>query len=159
MNNLRRFLFIAAVVFNCLCVDATADPGAGRQESMHAEKKFTLKLETTRHKQYCQAKIQVEYAQRNTTASISGTIENRDCGASGGNYTLSVRFRDEHGEIQTIEREEQWQRENDETFAFEKEYSIGENVDLVRVRARKVVCVCAEMAAAGEDEAIKGEDE
>lgn len=37
-----------------------------------------------------QARISIEYTQRNTMANVTGTIENEDCGASSGGYTVAV---------------------------------------------------------------------
>jgi hypothetical protein len=140
---------------------ATVHP-VGVQERMRVdgqiEKKYLIKLETTEHKRYCKAKASFEYTQRNTLASVIGVIENDDCAASGGDYRLSVRVRDQNGDIRTVDHDEQWQREDDRPFTFEKHYAIGENVDLLRVRASKIICICAEPPLVGDESAIEGED-
>ena len=119
------------------------------------EKKYTITFETTQHKQYCKAQVWIEYLQRNTMAAVNGGIKNEDCGPSAGEYTVSVRFRDENGERQSVDFVEQWSREDDQEVLFEGEYFMGENVDLINARARKVSCVCA---PTGEEE-DKGEEE
>ena len=75
--------------------------------------------------------------------------------ASSGEYTVSVRFRDENGERHSVEFVDQWSREDDQEVLFEGEYFMGENVDLISARARKVSCVCA---PTGEED-DKGEEE
>ncbi len=161
MKSIAYFSRLSVVFLQCLCVNVLAgqetaeverDPMEGR-----SEKKFTMKFETTQHKLYCTARLSMEYIQHNTMASVAGTIENGDCGASSGVYTLSVRYRDENGETQNVEHLEQWQREDDQAYAFEHEYPIGEDVDLIRVRARKIQCICAEIPAEAVEPANKGE--
>lgn len=153
MRDIRHFRYALAVVIAGLPLHATA------QEAMEAEKKFTIKFETAQHKQYCQAKLWVEYTQRNTLADYNGQIENKDCGASSGSYTISVRYRDETGEVRAIETKHQWQRDDDQPVEFAGQQSIGENVDLIRVRGRKVQCVCAETEAPTREFDNQGENE
>lgn len=129
------------------------------QEAMEAEKKFTINFETVQHKQYCKARMWVEYTQRNTEAEFNGEIENEDCGASSGSYIISVRYRDEAGEVHSVETEHLWERDDDQTITFAGRQVIGENVDLIRVRGRKIKCVCAEIEAPTEADIQQGENE
>jgi hypothetical protein len=156
-------MMVAGISANALAghytTNFTADQERMRVEGQ-AEKTYTLKLETTQHKLYCQAPIALQFTQRNTIARVRGTIENDDCGASSGTYTIAVRYKDEAGEVHNVEQaEEHWQRDDDQPFSFEHEYLIGENVDLIRVRVRKIECVCAEMPAGNESETNQGENE
>lgn len=132
---------------------AQLDPG-GQEERMRiegrVEKKYTIQLDAPQGKAYCQAQVWTEYVQKNTVAWVEGEIENPDCGASAGEYTVSIRYRDEDGEVHNVDHVESWQRDNYQNVEFEGEYFIGENVDLMRVRARKIVCICAEPADNGE---------
>jgi hypothetical protein len=73
-----------------------------------------------------QARISIEYTQRNTMANVTGTIENEDCGASSGGYTVAVRYRDENGEIHDDEHPETWQRDDDQPFSLNNEYLIDD---------------------------------
>jgi hypothetical protein len=135
---------------------------AGQQERLDGEdpveKKYQITFETTQHKQYCKAQVWTEYLQKNTVAAVNGGIINEDCGPSSGEFAVSVRFKDENGEVHNLEFVEQWQREDDQEILFDNEYFMGENVDLIRARARKVVCVCTESEEDAE-EADKGEEE
>jgi hypothetical protein len=135
-------------------------PGlASAQEAMEAEKKYTIRFETTEHKRYCKASVWVEYNQYDTVASYDGEIKNEDCGASGGSYTITVRYQDESGEVHSVDSEHTWHRDDDQTVIFRGEQSIGENVDLIRVRARKIQCVCDDVETPGVENESKGEKE
>lgn len=62
----------------------------------HLEKKYTVTLDLeappTRR---CQARVSIEYLQKNTDAAVNSTLENPDCEASSGSYTIAVRYKDE----------------------------------------------------------------
>lgn len=153
MEDIKHLRYALALIITGLPVHVAA------QEAMEAEKKFTINFETTQHKQYCKAQMWVEYTQRNTLADYNGEISNEDCGASSGTYTISVRYRDEAGEVHSIETDHEWQRDDDQTVEFAGQQSIGENVDLIRVRGRRIKCVCAEIEAPAEETATQGENE
>lgn len=167
MKSLPPNSIVPAAVLACVTVCAisgyaSAAPPAAQESTgvdSQSEKKYSIKFETTEHKRYCRARVRIDYSQRNTVANVTGTIDNDDCSASGGKYTVSVRVRDDDGEVQDIEHEELWQRDDDRTIEIGKDYYIGENVDLVRVRPRKVECICADMPAESGSEATKGENE
>jgi len=159
----QRTLQASAIFFACAAVNVAAGQDSFDQEQMkvegQAEKRYTVKFETTQHKLYCQAGISIEYTQRNTMANVAGTIENEDCGASSGGYTVAVRYRDENGEIHDDEHPETWQRDDDQPFSLNHEYLIGDNMDLIRVRARKIQCVCADMPTELYETETQGEKE
>ncbi len=90
----------------------------------------------------CEAQVSLTYYQKNTVAVVESALNNWDCGASGGEYAVLVRFRDENNELQTLEFPETWRRDDDQEVKSVKEYLIGDNVDLVSVRPRKLRCVC-----------------
>ena len=92
----------------------------------------------------CEASIQSTFSQRNTLARLEGTIENRTCAASTGEYSVGLRIRDASGEIKTLEFREMWQRADDKPLTIKSDYPIGENVDLVSVRTRSLSCTCTE---------------
>ncbi|HZF30578.1 MAG TPA: hypothetical protein VE907_15790, partial [Gammaproteobacteria bacterium] len=80
----------------------------------------------------------------NTLARLEGTIENRTCAASTGEYSVGLRVRDAGGEIKTLEFRETWRRADDQPLTIKSDYPIGENVDLVSVRTRSLHCECTE---------------
>ena len=137
---MNKRLLTAAVLATVMPAATLAD---NQEESKRsAEKRWSMTLDAPDQNQYCQARVSVEYTQRNTLASVTGSISNEDCGRSSGTYAIAVRYRNDDGEVFTDEYEEFWSRENDEAVTFEAEYPIPENVDLINLRPRKVRCVC-----------------
>lgn len=121
------------------------------------ETEYTVTLEAESARDYCQANAEFEYWQANTHAHIEGAITNSECAASGGEYVVSVVYLDEEGTRQRDDHTENWSRADAEPFKFAHDYEIGDNVDLIRVSARKVVCICTELPAEGEPGPTKGE--
>ncbi len=111
-------------------------------DTMTIEFSKTIKLDM--HMGGCQANLQIEYWQKGDIAEVNSTLTNPDCGASSGDYTISVRYRDDDGEMTTDEYQETWEREDPEPIATTKQYEIGDNVDLIRVRSRKLSCACTD---------------
>ena len=97
----------------------------------------------------CQATTTAAYEQRNTNARVRGTIKVESCKAASGEFTVTIRVRDDSGEVKTLELKEAWQRDDDRDVSFSTDYPIGENVDLVSARVRGLSCTCA--APATED--------
>ena len=89
---------------------------------------------------------------------VTGKIENEDCAASYGEYTVAVRYR-KNDEVFDDEYPGSWERTGDQPYLFEGRYPIGENADLVRVRARKIQCICGERAVDDADPVDEGEPE
>ena len=121
------------------------------------ETEYTVTLEAESKKDYCQANAEFEYWQANTNAHIEGAITNNECAASSGEYVVSVVYLDEEGTRQRNDHTETWSRADAEPFKFEHDYEIGSNVDLIRVSARKVVCICTEPPVEGETGPTEGE--
>ncbi|HUO67303.1 MAG TPA: hypothetical protein VMV37_07195 [Gammaproteobacteria bacterium] len=92
----------------------------------------------------CNATVEIDYTQSNTTAKVDGTIANEDCAACSGDYTIAVRVRNENGEVQTLDFHETWARSDEKPLRFTAQYPIGENVDLLGVRPVRVTCTCAD---------------
>lgn len=91
----------------------------------------------------CEAAISLEYTQRGAIARVEGTIVNDMCPASAGSFVVAVRTSNDLDEDRTQEYPETWQRTDDQPVSFSKDYAIGDDVDLVRVRALKSTCKCA----------------
>ena len=108
------------------------------------EVNFTVELPPVKSAQ-CAATIEIEYTQRDTLVSVEGTIDHQDCAASNGEHRLTVNVRDENRELKTLEFVEAWQRKDDQPVEFEVSYPIGDNVDLVSVRARHLRCTCDDL--------------
>jgi hypothetical protein len=95
----------------------------------------------------CVASVTTGYFQSNTLAKVESTIQIEGCTAASGKYTIAARIRDQAGETQTLEFEETFQRADDQSMTVERDYPIGENVELVNVRTRAVRCECVEQPA------------
>ena len=70
-----------------------------------------------------------------------------------------MRYRDEAGETHSIETDHVWERNDNQDIEFAGQTMIGENVDLIRVRGRKIQCVCTEMRLQRRTPKNQGEDE
>jgi hypothetical protein len=132
-----------------------------QQERMTLERKMEYRhkvvLEAPERSSVCSARVEIEYRQKNTIAETEGTIHTEDCEAASGVYTVAARYRDEDGQVHNIESENTWSRMDDQPVHFSAELIIGENVDLIRVSARKIRCECAATDAAQTD--TQGENE
>ena len=76
-------------------------------------------------------------------ASVDWVVDHQDCAASSGSYTIRIRYRDENNEVQDLEVEETWQRDDNSPVVGHGDYLIGDNADLVNVRSRSMRCQCA----------------
>ena len=121
------------------------------------EFRHKVTLEASQKTRICSARVEIEYSQRNTMAEADGTIHTADCEAASGVYTIAARIKDESGQIHTIENQKSWSRSDDQPVHFSEELFIGENVDLIRVRARKIKCECT--AATADQAETQGENE
>jgi hypothetical protein len=91
----------------------------------------------------CEASTLTEYQQRNNVARVTGTVSISACPAgTSGTFTLVARVRDEAGEIKPIEFNEAWQRADAGDHAFNTDYPIGDNTELMSVRVRNLKCTC-----------------
>ena len=158
-----QYVFYARFLLIFPCTTALAQDdfinSSGQQESTeiegHAEKKYTIKFDApSSARKYCRSSIAIDYLQKNTAAIVNMTLENLDCTASSGSYTVAVRVKDENNESQTIEFDETWLREDDRSLANRREYPIGNDIDLISVRIKRQKCVCAEIV----DEANESKD-
>ena len=124
-------------------VKESCDP---EQKIIRSDKEieFSLELPPTKILQ-CTVTIEVASTQRGSSVDVKGVIENKDCGASSGDYKLAVSIRNENRELQTLDFLESWHREDDQPVEFSGVYPIGENVDLVRVRPVQLRCTCADV--------------
>ena len=91
----------------------------------------------------CAAIIEIAYTQKDTVASVDGTVHNTDCAASSGEYNVLVVTRSEDSKLTTHEFLESWQRNDAQPIEFSSHYPIEANVDLIRVRAQATRCTCA----------------
>jgi hypothetical protein len=118
---------------------------AGPPTILRSEREVTRTLEiAVPATLQCETRIDLEYVQRDTLARVNGVIENETCAASSGNYEIEVQVEDENGETTTLVFGESWQRDDDRPVAFAADYPIGENVELIRIRSRRLRCTCGD---------------
>ena len=148
----RLFLLFGITLF-CLAPVARGQDTTIEQSSTdhstkieaHLEKKYTVKLELTPPPtRRCHVRVTMDYLQKNDVAKVDSMLENEDCAASSGSYTVSIRYRDQNNEQQRVEYDETWEREDDQPLTITKDYFAGKNVDITRVQPKNLTCLCAE---------------
>lgn len=90
----------------------------------------------------CEANLALEYWQKGDQADVEMVLNNAECPASSGEFTIQVRYRTEDGELVTDEYPEEWSRDDDQPIEMSRLYPIGDGVDLIRVRSRRLSCTC-----------------
>lgn len=89
----------------------------------------------------CQATVGLSYYQRNTLARVEVDIRHPSCPAASGEVEIVASVRPDGGENRQLVFPEQWALENG-MVTLVRDYPIGENVELTRVRSRRVTCTC-----------------
>jgi hypothetical protein len=150
MSRIHVSAWLAVCSFAVLASSATAQRAAQRAREQpgatartEQEIKLSIELPPLPSAQ-CEAVVSTSYHQRNTVARVESTIKVSDCAAAAGEFTLTLRVRDDGGEIKLLELGETWQRSDDRDVSFTKDYPIGENVELVSARVRGLSCTCAD---------------
>jgi hypothetical protein len=143
---MSRVLVSALVALALLAGLALA---AGAQRSVfRTEQELTVSIEVPAlPSTECEATTAAAYEQRNTIARVEGTIKVEGCKAASGEFTVTVRIRDDSGEVKLLELMETWQRDDDQDVSFTADYPIGENVELMSARVRGLTCTCADPVA------------
>jgi hypothetical protein len=118
---------------------------------LELEMKASFSLEVPQQtSRQCAATMEIVYTQKDTVASVEGTIDHEDCGASAGEHRLTVNVRDANREVESLAFVHSWRRDDAEPVTFKAEYPIPRDVDLVSVRPRQLSCTCADLPAEGE---------
>jgi hypothetical protein len=114
-------------------------------ETVRAEKEVPILIALpTLSNNECSATTTTEYLQLNTIARVNSTLKIADCTVASGAFSIALRIRDENGEDKPVEFDETWQRTDDQDVKFTAEYPIGEKVELLSVRVRRLSCTCAD---------------
>ena len=118
-----------------------------------AEIRIQIEAEHEYSTNACEARLDVEYYQKGDSVHVETFLDNDQCDVSSGSYTLQVRYRGDDGEVRTVEFEERWERSDAEPIRLGRDYYVAENIDVMRVRSRRLRCECApapDDAGAGE---------
>ncbi len=111
----------------------------------------TIAVEQTFATNACKAELEIEYYQKGSSAHLESTLTNDDCGASSGSYVIQVRYRGADRQTHSKEFAEAWARTDTAPVLVEKDYYIADDIDIIRVRSRKLKCNCAPEESADSD--------
>ena len=105
----------------------------------------TIELRLESKSRQCQALASLEYFQRGAEAEVETRIHTDDCGAASGGYVVNITVRgDDDKEPRILRFEESWERSDDGPVETLRRYPIGDDVDLLRLKSRKLSCECAD---------------
>jgi len=149
MRAMKSASFFCVLV--CICVLPMVfaqDQGANSESATETKKeKVLFTLEAPKRRPDCRVKLSFEYFQNGDDVNVAGLLTDDGCAAAKGEYTISVRFRTDDGETENKDFVERWSREGNTPIEFDKNYPMGPNTDLVRVRTKRSKCVCTETEA------------
>lgn len=111
-----------------------------KAEGAEFQKKVPVTLEY--HDDACAASLNLEYYQKGAEAHVKSTLINEVCAASSGTYTLRILYLPDEGEMGELEFEESWSRDDDADVVTEKDYLVGDDLEIRRVSSRKLKCEC-----------------
>jgi len=139
--------FVCAFVYlYCLSMvlaQDQADQGEKNEPAPEQKKeKILFTTEAPQRKQSCRSGLSFEYFQIGDDVNVAGQLTNDGCAAASGEYTVSVRYRTEDGEIENKDFVELWTREDNTPIEFDKNYPMGPDTYLIRVRTKRSKCVC-----------------
>lgn len=124
---------------------ALASPAAAEEPTISNEAEIRIQMDVKQEfaTDLCQAELALEWYQKGPSVHVESELSNDTCGASSGSLVIRVFYRDEDGETVSADFPETWQRANDAPILLERDYYLAENIDVLRVRTRKLRCVCA----------------
>lgn len=91
----------------------------------------------------CKADIAVEWYQKGASVHVDAELNNPTCAASSGTYVVQVKYRDGSPDQQSKEFDVSWSRDDNATLKTANDYLIADDIDVTRVRIRKLRCKCA----------------
>ena len=144
-------LMLASVAWSQGHPEASGEPSVKIERSSEhkaegAEFEKTVPVTLEYRQDRCAATNSLEYYQKGTHAHVKATIKNEQCAASSGSFVIRIRYRPDEGEQGEVEYEESWSRDDAADVLIEKDYYVGEDLEVRRVSSRKLVCVCASPA-------------
>ncbi len=95
--------------------------------------------------QSCRASAALDYFQRGAEAEAEITVDTPHCRGASGSFVVEVTIKaDAADETEKLAFAETWKRDDDQAVVMQRRYSIGDNVQLLRIRLRKLTCSCNE---------------
>ncbi len=138
----RTLAFVSFFAAAAAFADGQGDEEDGIR-AQSAEISIQIEAEHEFSTNACEARLDVEYYQKGDSVHVNTTLFNESCAASSGTYALEVRYRGGDDEVRAVEFEEEWQRSDSEPVALSKDYYLAANIDVMRVRSRRLRCECA----------------
>ena len=93
----------------------------------------------------CAATVALDYFQRGAEAEANISVDTMDCGKASGSFVVQVTIKaDDAEEPEKLTFDETWSREDEAAVTMKRKYAIGDGVQLLRIRIRKVACSCDE---------------
>lgn len=138
---MKKFLEMAVAIGLALPLLAVAEEES--RINNEAEIRLTIEAKHEYATDICTAAMELEYYQKGASAHVEASLDNDQCGASSGTYNLEIRYRDAAGNVQTKEVAETWERDDSSPLELAKDYFVADDIDLIRVRPRKLRCTCA----------------
>jgi hypothetical protein len=72
-------------------------------------------------------------------------VENPNCAKSSGSFVVEVTIKaDGENEPEKLRFEETWERDGAHPVVLQRRYAIGDGVQLMRIRIRRLTCSCDE---------------
>lgn len=140
---MNRYLLLVFAIATCTTTWADDEP----ELSQTASKARTIEITIESKSRKCAARASLEYFQRGAEAEVETSIHTDECGAASGDYVLHITVRgDDDTQPRLLTFEEAWERSDDRPVETIRRYSIGDDVDLLRIKSRKLSCTCAETA-------------
>ncbi|MEO1202597.1 MAG: hypothetical protein AAFX10_07820 [Pseudomonadota bacterium] len=143
-SNLSTFWLRAGAIVIAMALVPAAAEQSKRKVNNEAEIRHTMALEPAHVGRACEARLELEYYQKGPEVHVDTVLSNSACAASSGSYVVEVRYRDSDGEIDSKLFDETWSRDDDQPVKASRDYAVADNVDVIRVRSRRLRCECAE---------------
>ena len=145
---MKRLLLITVTLL--FAAHASAEREREINNTATISKTFEMKVESK--SSHCQATASQDYFQRGAEAQVETSIDTDECGPAAGSYVIKISVRaDGEEEARVLEFPETWERSDDAPVEIVRRYPIGDDVDLLRVRTRKLSCNCTAASAEAEE--------
>ena len=138
-NLLRLAVILCAIGAS---IGSTDEANDEERISNETEIRTVIETKTEFATDACMASLEIEYYQKGASAHVETELTNDNCAASSGSYVIQVRYRDADGINQAKDFEETWERSDANSIVVKKDYFVADNIDILRVRSRKLSCIC-----------------
>ena len=97
--------------------------------------------------QSCTASAALDYFQRDAEAAAEISVDTPHCARASGSLVVEVTIKADAADLpEKLAFAETWKRDDGQPVIMQRRYSIGTNVQLLRIRIRQLTCSCDEKA-------------